>query len=85
MYRFHSPGDQKAIRKHRRQRKAIVEGINGRFALDIDMSLGRCRKMDGFDCGRTRCLLCNFDKIFLKRKRRRQDKSVQDEVRQWMD
>lgn len=30
---------------------------------DCEFQVGRFRKRDSFDCGRTRCLLCHFGKV----------------------
>ena len=81
MYRFHSAGDQQAIRRHRRQRMQLNRLTPGLRSLDP----GRCRKMDGFDCGITNCSLCRGIRSHLLWHRRRAGKQLLMELALWLD
>lgn len=85
MYRFHSPGDQKAIRKHWRQRKVVADAFAEQFGKEIDLARGRCRKMDGHDCGQARCDICQAMKRHRIWNRHLERLVIKDELRQWAD
>jgi hypothetical protein len=63
MRRWHE--DARITRRHWREHLMLVHGWPKQPADCVcDLQMGRFRKIGGHGCGKARCLLCRFDKIF---------------------